>query len=143
MASLPAWLPQDAVLCSVALHARRDSKQQDRLIRVNAGAVHAAADVRGAGRHSTLSKLETGTEARWTVARKFGDYQVDWGPYGVLEWYADRPDEPVARSSTTGAIPLQADVGFTVGTRPRARIRGIPLPRVGFACRFGEGLAAC
>jgi len=133
---------QDAVLYSVALHARRDFELQYRLVRFNAGAVHAAVDLRGAGGHSSLSKLETGVEARWTTDRHFRGHRVDWGPYGVLEWYADRPDEPVARSSTSRAIPLQAEVGFTVGTRTPAKLWGIPVPRVGFGYRFGDGLSA-
>lgn len=133
---------QDAVLYSVALRARRDFVRQDRLVRFSAGAVHAAVDLRGAGGHSSLSKLETGIEARWTADNHFRGQRIDWGPYGVLEWYADRPDEPVARSPTSRAIPLQAEVGFTFGTRTPAKLWGLPVPRVGFGYRFGDGLSA-
>ena len=133
---------QDAVLYSVALHARRDFERQDRLLRFNAGAVHAAVDLRGAGGHSSLFRLETGIEARWTADSHFRGQRVDWGPYGVLEWYADRPDQPVERSPTSRAVPLQAEVGFTVGTRTPAKLWGLPVPRVGFGFRFGDGLSA-
>lgn len=133
---------QDAVLYSVALHARRDFEHQARLVRFNAGAVHAAVDLRGAGGHSSLFKLESGIEARWTTDRTFRGHRVDWGPYGVLEWYADRPDEPVARSATSRAIPVQAELGFTVGTRTMAKLWGIPVPRMGLGYRFGDGLSA-
>ncbi len=133
---------QDAVLYSVALHARRDLERQDQLVRFNAGAVYAAVDLRGAGGHSSLFRLETGIESRWTSNRTFRGHQIDWGPYGVVEWYADRPEEPVERSSTSSAIPLQAEFGFTVGTRTRAKLWGVPVPRIGLGYRFGDGLSA-
>lgn len=133
---------QDAILYSIALRARRDFERQDRLIRFNAGAVHAAVDLRGAGGHSSLSKLETGIEARWTLGSDFRGQRIDWGPDGVVEWYADRPEQPVERSSTSSAVPLQAEVGFTIGTRTTAKLWGIPIPRIGFGYRFGDGLSA-
>lgn len=133
---------QDAVLYSVALHVRRDFGQSERLVRFHAGAVHAAVDLRGAGGHSSLFKVETGLDLRWMLAAELGGQRLDWGPYGLIEWYADRPEEPVTRSATDNGIPLQAEIGFTVGTRPRTRLWGIPLPRLGLAYRFGEGLSA-
>lgn len=131
----------EATLYSAAVHARRDFEQGERRLRFNAGAVYAAVDLAGAGGHSSLLKLETGIEARWPLGFQIAGSTLDGGPYGLVEWYADRPGEPVERSTQSSAIPVQMELGFTLGTRPAARLWGMPLPRVGLAFRFGEDLA--
>lgn len=129
-----------ASLYSVALRARRDLQQGGHLVRVNAGTLYSAVDLDGAGGHSSMLRLETGIEARRRLAFAPAGAALDAGPYGLIEWYADRPEAPVEKSRESHSSPIQVELGFSVGTG--ARLWGMPLPRLGLAWRFGKGLSA-
>jgi hypothetical protein len=131
----------DATLYSVSLHGRREWLAGDRFLRLQAGIVYAGVDFVGPAGADDLLKLEAGFETRLPLNFEFGGAGADGGPYLLAEWYADRPGEPVVRSAGGSRLPLQFEVGLTLGGRSPARIWKLPLPRIGLAYRFGDGIS--
>ena len=131
----------DATLYSAAFHARREWQRAAHLWRFSAGVVYAGVDLDGAGNDTDLLKLEAGFESRRPVGFDIAGTAAEVGAYMLLEWYADRAEEAVVRSGGESGIPAQAEIGLTLGTRPVLRLWGLPLPRVGLAYRFGDGVS--
>lgn len=130
----------DATIWSAALHARRDLSRGEHLLRLNAGIVYANVELDGSGARADLVKLEAGVEARRLVGFDIAGLPAEGGAYLMAEYYADRPEEPVVRSAGGSRLPAQGEVGITLGTRPMLRLWKLPLPRVGLAYRFGDGV---
>ena len=131
----------DALLYSASLHARREGPADGDVLRLQTGVVYAGVDFTGPASTSDLLKLEAAFEVRRSFDLAFAGSGVDGGLYLLAEWYADRPDESVVRSAGGAAIPVQFEAGFTLGTRPVMRIWKLPVPRVGLAYRFGDGIS--
>lgn len=131
----------DATLYSAALHARRQWSRDEHLWRFSAGLVYAGVALDGAGNDSDLVKLEAGFEARRPVGFDIAGNAAEGGAYVLAEWYADRAEESVVGSAGEKKIPAQAEIGLTLGTRPVLKLWGLPLPRVGLAYRFGDGVS--
>lgn len=132
----------DATLYSASLHARREWSAGDRDFRLNTGFVYAAVNFDGAQGTSDLAKFEAGLEFRRLAGFELAGGRADIGLYLLAEWYVDRPGEPVVSSAGPESIPMQFEAGFTLGARPRMKIWKLPLPRVGLAYRFGDGISA-
>lgn len=132
----------DATLYSAALHLHRDRQHGDRLGRFFTGVVYAGVSLDGPAGTADLLKVEAGVEGRRRLGFDLGGQDADGGLYLLVEGYPDQPEEPVVRSSGgSSSLPLQAEVGMTLGTVEPIRIWGLPLPRIGFGYRFGEGLS--
>jgi hypothetical protein len=131
----------DATLYSASLHVHRERERDERLSRYFAGIVYAGVDLDQSAGTADLLKLETGVESRRSLGFTIAGKEADGGAYLLAEWYPDQPEQPVVRSDGPSGIPFQAEIGITLGTREPIRVWGLPLPRVGFAYRFGEGLS--
>lgn len=131
----------DATLYSASVHARRDWPRDEHLWRFSAGVVYAGLKLDGSGNDADLVKLEAGFETRRPVGFDIAGQTAEGGAYLLAEWYADRPEEVVARSTGGDRFPAQAEIGLTLGTRPVLRLWGLPLPRIGLAYRFGDGVS--
>lgn len=132
----------DATLYSASLHARREWSAGEKDFRLNTGFVYAAVNFDGAQGTSDLAKFEAGLEFRRLAGFELAGGRADIGLYLLAEWYVDRPGEPVVSSAGPESIPMQFEAGFTLGARPRMKIWKLPLPRVGLAYRFGDGISA-
>jgi len=131
----------DATLYAASLHARREWPAAERLQRFQVGIIYAGVDLTGSAGTSDMVKVETGFETRRPLDFRYGGAPADGGLYLLAEWYPDRPGEPVAGSGGDSRLPLQLEVGFTIGGRSPARIWKLPLPRVGLGYRFGDGVS--
>lgn len=131
----------DATLYSASFHARRDWSRDAHLWRFSTGVVYAGLKLDGSGDTADLVRLEAGFEARRPVGFDIAGKAAEGGAYLLAEWYADRPEETVVRSTGEGRIPAQAEIGLTLGTRPVLRLWGLPVPRIGLAYRFGDGVS--
>lgn len=132
----------DATLYSAALHLQREWERGDQLRRLSAGVVYAGVDLDGSTGTADLLKVEAGAESRRPLGFEMASEQADSGVYLLAEWYPDQPEQPVVRSAqTSSALPFQMELGVTLGTVEPVRVWGLPLPRVGLAWRFGEGLS--
>lgn len=132
----------DATLYSASLHVHRDVERGDRLRRVFAGLVYAGVDLDESMGTADLLKVEAGVESRRPLSVEIAGEEADGGVYLLAEWYPDQPEQPVVRSAEGSSnLPFQAEVGVTFGTVEPIRLWGMPLPRVGLAYRFGEGLS--
>lgn len=131
----------DATQYSAAVHARREWQREQHLWRFNAGVVYAGVKLDGSGEAADLLKLEAGFESRRPVGFDIAGETGEGGVYLLAEWYADRAEETVVRSRGERKIPAQAEIGLTLGTRPVLRLWGLPLPRIGLAYRFGDGVS--
>jgi hypothetical protein len=129
----------DAALYSASVHARREWSREEHLWRFSTGVVYAGVALEGANNDADLLKLEAGFESRRLVGFDIAGKPVEGGAYVLAEWYADRAEETVVRSTGERRIPAQGEIGLTLGTRPVLRLWGLPLPRIGLAYRFGEG----
>ncbi len=123
-----------------SFHARRDWSREEHLWRFSAGVVYAGLKLDGSGDDADLVKLEAGFEARRPVGFDIAGHAAEGGAYLLAEWYADRAEEAIVRSAGGSEVPAQAEVGLTLGTRPVLRLWGLPLPRIGLAYRFGDGV---
>jgi len=131
----------DATLYSASVHARREWTREEHLWRFSTGIVYAGVSLDGTGNDSDLLKLEAGFESRRLVGFDIAGQAAEGGAYLLAEWYADRAEETVVGSRGGRGIPAQAEIGLTLGTRPGLRLWGLPLPRVGLAYRFGDGIS--
>lgn len=134
--------PADAYVYAAALDAvgRYPGPGTDR--RLQFGTTWAAVDVDGGGSGDMLS-LHAAFELLRDTGFEVGERRLQFGGYALVEWYVDRPDEPVTRSASAAAgEPLQAEVGLSFALRPMPRLWGLPLPRVGLGWRFGRDLSA-
>ena len=131
----------DATLYSAALHVHRETERAGRLWRVFAGLVYAGVDLDQSTGPADLLEVEAGVESRRPLGFKVAGEEADSGVYLLTEWYPDQPEQPVVRSDVSDDLPLQAEIGVTLGTVEPIRLWGLPLPRVGLAYRFGEGLS--
>jgi hypothetical protein len=65
--------------------------------------------------------------------------EIETGLYAVLDLIVDPPTAPVAG---TKKVPLQAEFGFTVSTRPRVKIWKFDAPRIGVGYRIAGELSS-
>ncbi|MBS1200139.1 MAG: hypothetical protein H6R27_817 [Proteobacteria bacterium] len=132
----------DATLYSAALHLHREWERGDQLRRLYTGIVYAGVDLDGSLGTADLLKVEAGAESRRPLGFDLAGEQADSGVYLLAEWYPDQPEQPVVRSAEgSNDLPFQVEIGVTLGTTEPVRVWGLPLPRVGLAYRFGEGLS--
>lgn len=112
------------------------------LRRLSAGVVYAGVDLDGPTGTADLLKVEAGAESRRPLGFEMADEQADSGVYLLAEWNPDQPEQPVVRSAVGSSdLPFPGELGVTLGTVEPVRVWGLPLPRVGLAWRFGEGLS--
>lgn len=134
--------PADAYVYAAALDAVGTYAGPGIDRRLQFGTAWAAVDVDGGGRGDMLS-LNAAFELLRDTRFQVGERLLLAGGYALVEWYADRPDEPVTRSASAAAgEPLQAEVGLSFALGPMPRLWGLPLPRVGLGWRFGRDLSA-
>jgi hypothetical protein len=131
----------DATLYSASVHARRDWSRDEYLWRFSSGVAYAGLRLDGSGEEADLLRLEAGFESRRPVGFDLAGHAAEGGAYLLAEWYADRAEEAVVHSSGDERIPAQLEIGLTLGTRPVLELWGLPLPRVGLAYRFGDGVS--
>jgi hypothetical protein len=132
----------DAHVYAADVHAIREHEAGVRSHRFATGVTWAAVELDSNGGHGDFLRLDVAaemtTDSPWTV----GERHVRIGGYGRIEWYADRPDEPVVRAQDAApAEPLQVEVGVTFGLQPMPTIWGLPLPRAGLGWRAGRHLS--
>jgi len=87
-----------------------------------------------------FTRFRVGLTARRPVGAVVADRQPDLLGYGLVELFTDPPAGPADGERGTDH-PVQYELGFTLGTTERIRVWGIPLPRIGFGYRFGDGLS--
>lgn len=96
------------------------------------------ADFRGCLRDDTLARLRNAAEARRGTGRRLRNREIEMGFFGVLDFYADPPREPVGG---TPSPRVQAEGGIMLGLRPPPQYRGIELPRIGIGWREAGDLS--
>jgi hypothetical protein len=131
----------DATLYSASLYTLREWPAGERLRRFQAGIVYAGVDLASGAGTSDMVKVEAGFETRQPLGFRYGGAGADGGLYLLAEWYADRPGDPVVRSASDTRLPVQFEIGLTLGGRTPARIWKLPLPRLGLGYRFGDGVS--
>jgi hypothetical protein len=131
----------DATLYSASLHARREWPAGELLQRLQAGIVYAAVDLASGAGTSDMVMIEAGFEIRQPLGFRYGGAGADGGLYLLGEWYADRPGDPLVDSAGGSPLPVQFEIGLTLGGRTPARIWKLPLPRIGLGYRFGDGVS--
>ncbi len=92
--------------------------------------------------HSTddFTRFRAGLTARSALDASVAGWQPDVLGYGFVELFTDPPAGP-ADGERRDERPVQFEVGFTLGTTETLRLWRIPLPRVGFGYRFGDGVS--
>ncbi len=87
-----------------------------------------------------FTRLRVGLTGRRPFVAEGAEKRADFLGYAFVELYADAPAGPAIRDSDRGAPP-QYEVGFTLGATEKMHLWKIPLPRIGFGYRFGDGLS--
>jgi hypothetical protein len=92
--------------------------------------------------HSTddFTRLRVGMSARRPFDAEGSGRRADVLGYGFVEVFTDAPAGP-ASDKRNGGAPAQFEFGFTFGATERWQVWRIPLPRLGFGYRFGDGLS--
>jgi hypothetical protein len=86
-----------------------------------------------------FARLRQGFDLTRGVGWKIRDREVELGLYAVFDVVLDPPTAPVAEARR---VPLQAEFGFTVSTRPAFKIWRFDAPRLGFGYRLAGELSA-
>jgi hypothetical protein len=85
-----------------------------------------------------FTRVRGGLSARRPFATGRPGRRADYLVYGFVELFTDAPAGPAGE--TRDRDGLQYEAGFTLGATETVRIWRIPLPRVGFGYRFGDGV---
>ncbi len=107
-------------------------QQYDELARV-------VVEQRPDGPRDDLTRLRVGLTARRPLRPAEATNQADVLGYAFVEAYTDAPGGPAGAAGDRSAPP-QYEVGFTLGATQGLRIWKLPVPRLGFGYRFGDGL---
>ncbi len=113
-------------------HGPTHWQQYDELARV-------VVEQRTYDRKDDYTRLRIGVTARRPFEEPAPENQVDILSYAFTEVYTDAPAGPANSAADRGAPP-QYELGFTLGTTRGLHVWKIPVPRVGFGLRFGDGL---
>jgi hypothetical protein len=65
--------------------------------------------------------------------------EIETGLYAIFDMVVDPPTAPVAGARK---VPIQAEFGFTVSSRPRVKIWKFDAPRIGFGYRLAGELSS-
>jgi hypothetical protein len=85
-----------------------------------------------------FTRLRGGLTARRPFDADRQGRRADFLVYGFVERFTDAPAGPAGETRDRGG--LQYETGFTLGATETWRVWRIPLPRVGFGYRFGDGV---
>ena len=102
--------------------------------------VHVVVDQDSPQATDDFTRFRIGMTARRPFDSEATGRRADFLAYGFVELYTDAPAGPARKDSDRGA-PAQYEVGFTLGATERWQVWRIPLPRIGFGYRFGDGLS--
>jgi hypothetical protein len=101
--------------------------------------VHVVVEQPSDGGTDDFTRLRVGLTAR----RPFDDLgtgqREDILGYAFVEVFTDAPAGPATKDSDCGSPP-QYEVGFTLGATQGLHLWKLPIPRLGFGYRFGDGL---
>jgi hypothetical protein len=86
-----------------------------------------------------FARVRQGINLARGMTWKLRGRELEFGLYGILDVIFDPPTAPVVDGERE---PLQAEVGFTFGTRPPFKIWRWDAPRLGFGYRFAGELSA-
>jgi hypothetical protein len=73
--------------------------------------------------------------AGWTIR----GHELELGLYSIFDFVVDPPTAPVANARQ---VPLQAEFGFTLASRPRMKLWKFDAPRIGLGYRLAGDLSA-
>jgi hypothetical protein len=83
-------------------------------------------------------RLRHGVDITRPFGRGWRGRRVELGLYAVFDLIADPPTAPVANARE---VPIQAEFGFTLASRPRVKIWKFDAPRLGFSYRLAGELS--
>jgi hypothetical protein len=86
-----------------------------------------------------FARLRQGFDLTRGVGWKIRGREVELGLYGIFDVILDPPTAPVAEAHK---VPLQAEFGFTLSTRPAFQVWRFDVPRIGFGYRLAGELSA-
>jgi hypothetical protein len=107
--------------------------------RVRSELAIAGVDYRDEVPNDQFVRLRQGFDLTRGLGWKISDRNVELGLYGILDVILDPPTAPLEGSPDE---PIQAEIGFTLATRPRFRIWLWDAPRLGFGYRLAGELSA-
>jgi hypothetical protein len=86
-----------------------------------------------------FARLRQGFDLTRGVGWEIRGREVELGLYGVFDVILDPPTAPVGEARK---VPIQAEFGFTVSTRPAFKVWRFDVPRFGFGYRLAGELSA-
>lgn len=86
-----------------------------------------------------FARLRQGFDLTRGTGWRIRGREVELGLYSIFDVILDPPTAPVAEARK---VPLQAEFGFTVSTRPAVKIWRFDAPRLGFGYRLAGELSA-
>jgi len=101
--------------------------------------VHVLVDQVSSDTRDDFTRLRAGLTARRPFDASGTGRRADVLGYGFIDLYTDAPAGPATARGDSGSPP-QYEVGFTFGATEDLHLWKIPIPRVGFGYRFGDGL---
>lgn len=132
----------DALIETLRLRAVQESQRNWGTSHLQATLGYTLVDFEEFSETGDVLYVELAGEARRNIGWQPLSLDLDVGAYALLEWFADRPDAPVARTTDEDAYAgLQLEVGITLGARGDREIWGMPWPRIGVGYRVGDGLS--
>lgn len=129
----------DQRVYSLGLRGRYDVERGPVAWQAYGEIVHVAVEQVSFDQTDDFTRLRLGLTARRPFVSARPGRRADFLVYGFTELFTDAPVGPAGEPSDGGE--LQYEVGFTLGATGEIRLWRIPLPRVGFGYRFGNGLS--
>jgi hypothetical protein len=102
-------------------------------------AAYAAVNYRNETPNDQFFRLRQAFDLTRSTRMTIRGREIETGLYAIFDLVLDPPTAPVAG---TKKVPLQAEFGFTLSTRPRLKIWKFDAPRIGFGYRVAGGLSS-
>jgi len=128
----------DQRVYSLGLRTRYDVERGPADWQAYGEVVRVVVDQASFDRTDDFTRLRGGLTARRPFDADGLGRRADFLVYGFVERFTDAPAGPAGETRDRGG--LQYETGFTLGTTETWHVWRIPLPRVGFGYRFGDGV---
>lgn len=131
----------DQHVYSVGVRSRFDFKPGTMDWQLYNELVHVVVEQRSFDRTDDFTRFTIGTTGRRPFDTSGTGRRADFLAYGLVEMFTDSPIGPADSQGVENGSSAQYEIGVTFGATEPLRLWRIPLPRIGFGYRMGEGLS--
>jgi hypothetical protein len=129
----------DGWLYGAGLRLERDSDFHGWNAFVRSEAAYSGVQYRHVTPNDEFFRLRQAFDLTRATRMKVRGHEIETGLYAIFDLVVDPPTAPVAGAKK---VPIQAEFGFTISSRPRVKIWKFDAPRIGVGYRMAGELSS-